>query len=101
MDILIIGGGGREHAIAAKIMEQNPGVTIHAAPGNAGIAAMGGKCYFDLREDYLERIVELAEDIKADRVIVTPDGPLVAGTVDRLAEEGFRTFGPNKKAAII
>lgn len=105
MKILIIGGGGREHAIAAKIVEaggdRNTTVEIHAAPGNAGIAAMGIMCHSDVKADDIAEIILLAKEIEADRVIVTPDDPLVLGAVDRLNEAGFKTFGPSKNAAII
>ena len=99
MKVLVVGGGGREHAIIKKIKE-NPSVTeIFALPGNGGIA-MDATCV-DIGAKDIEKIVAFAAENKVDYAVVAPDDPLVLGCVDALEEKGIPCFGPRKNAAII
>lgn len=99
MKVLIVGGGGREHAIALKIKE-NPEVTaLYAAPGNGGIVQIATCLPFKATD--VDGIVRWAAENKVDFVIVAPDDPLCLGMVDALAEQGIPAFGPRKNAAII
>jgi len=99
MRILVVGGGGREHALVWKLA-QNPTVDrLFAAPGNAGIAREA-TCV-PLAPDDLPGIVDLVERENIDLTIVGPEGPLVAGLVDELDLVGRRVFGPNREAARI
>ncbi len=99
MKILIVGGGGREHAIAEKIA-QNPGVEkIWAAPGNGGMAAF---CELvPLKATDVPGVVAFCRENRVDYVVVAQDDPLCLGMVDALAEAGIPAFGPDKKAAEI
>ena len=99
MKVLVVGGGGREHALVRKIKESKKVDEIFCTPGNGGIS-YDAKC-FDVAATDIEGVVNLAKEIKADLVVVTPDDPLVAGMVDALNEAGFKTFGPRANAAII
>lgn len=99
MRILVIGGGGREHAVI-KSIKKNPEVKeIFALPGNGGIASDAICVNIGAKET--QKIVDFAVENKIDYAIVTPDDPLVLGTVDALTEKGIPCFGPDKKAAII
>ena len=99
MKILVVGGGGREHAIIRKL-KQSAGVTeILCAPGNGGIAA-DAVCVPVAATD-VENMVELACARHVDYVVVAPDDPLALGMVDALAEKGIPAFGPDKAAARI
>lgn len=99
MRILIVGGGGREHAIAWKIA-QSPRVSrLYCAPGNAGIAEIAELVPYKATD--LDRIVGFARQEKIDLCFVAPDDPLALGLVDRLTEAGIRAFGPSKAAAQI
>jgi phosphoribosylamine--glycine ligase len=83
-------------------IKNNPRVTaVAAAPGNAGIAALGAYCYSDVKATDISALTKCAADFKADFVIVAPDDPLVLGAVDALDAAGFKCFGPKKDAAII
>ncbi len=99
MNILVIGGGGREHAIIQKLKEDPRAEKIFALPGNGGIAAdaicLGGSAVD------IPAAVAAARDNNIDFVAVAPDDPLVLGMVDALEAEGFPCFGPRKNAAII
>lgn len=99
MNILIVGGGGREHAIAAALKKSAKVDKLYCAPGNGGISALA-EC-FPVKATDIDGIVELAKRLNPDYVFVAPDDPLVAGMVDRLNEAGFKTFGPRANAAII
>ena len=99
MKVLVVGGGGREHALVRKIKESKKVDEIFCTPGNGGIS-YDAKC-FDVAATDIEGVVNLAKEIKADVVVVAPDDPLVAGMVDALNEAGFKTFGPRANAAII
>ena len=99
MNILVVGGGGREHAII-RSLKKNPQVeTIYALPGNGGIAA-DATCVSISATD-LDGIVKFASENKIDYAVVAPDDPLVLGCVDRLTEIGIPCFGPRANAAII
>ena len=99
MKIMVVGGGGREHAIIKKIRE-NPRVTeLYALPGNGGIAA-DATCVSIGAKD-IPAIVNFAKEKKIDFAVVAPDDPLVLGAVDALNAEGIPCFGPEAKAAII
>ena len=99
MKVLVIGGGGREHAICWKLA-QSPKVTeLFCAPGNAGIAQVA-RCV-DIGVMDFEKMAEFAKKEAFDLVVVGPDDPLAAGIVDVLEEAGLRVFGPRKNAAIL
>lgn len=99
MKVLVVGGGGREHALIRKIKESNKVTAVACCPGNGGIS-YDAECYPVSATD-IDGVVKLAKEIKADFVVVAPDDPLVAGMVDTLNAEGFPTFGPKSNAAII
>ena len=100
MNILIIGGGGREHAIALSLSKSSKTDKLYCAPGNGGISAVA-ECFPDVKATDLDGVVALAERLQPDYVFVAPDDPLVMGLVDMLNEKGFKTFGPRANAAII
>ena len=99
MKLLVVGGGGREHAIIKKLKEKKKVEEIFALPGNGGIAA-DATCV-DIGAKDIEGIVKFAKEQKIDFAVVAPDDPLVLGCVDALQEAGIPAFGPNKAAAII
>ncbi len=99
MKILVVGGGGREHAIIKKIKENKDVTEIYALPGNGGIAA-DATCV-DIGAKDIDGIVKFAVDNKINYAIVAPDDPLVLGAVDALEEKGIPCFGPRANAAII
>lgn len=99
MKILVIGGGGREHAIIKKIKENESVTHIYALPGNGGIAR-DAECV-NIKATDISAIVTFALNNNIDYAIVAPDDPLVLGAVDALTEAGIPCFGPNAKAAII
>lgn len=99
MDIMIVGGGGREHAIIKKIRENKNVDKIYALPGNGGM--IGEAQPVNIRATEIDKIVEFAKSKKIDFAIVSPDDPLVMGVVDKLEEIGIKTFGPDSRAAII
>jgi phosphoribosylamine--glycine ligase len=99
MKVLIIGSGGREHAIACKVA-QNPKVKhLYCAPGNAGIAGVA-EC-IEIGVGEFEKLADFAEREEINLTIVGPDDPLVGGIVDVFEERGLRVFGPRKNAAVI
>ncbi|EJP19637.1 phosphoribosylamine--glycine ligase [Peptostreptococcaceae bacterium AS15] len=99
MNIAIVGGGGREHAIIKKIKENKTVEKIYALPGNAGMRA--DAICIDISPTDLENIKKFVIENKIDYCIVSPDDPLVLGLVDILQESGIECFGPEKKSAII
>ncbi|MBQ3527826.1 MAG: phosphoribosylamine--glycine ligase [Clostridia bacterium] len=99
MKILVVGGGGREHAIIKKIKENKEVTEIFALPGNGGIAA-DATCV-DIKATDIEGIVKFAQENTVDYAVVAPDDPLVLGCVDALEEKGIPCFGPRACAAII
>ncbi len=99
MKILVVGGGGREHAIIKKLKENPQADTIYALPGNGGIAA-DAECVAISATD-IPAITEFAVKEQIDYAVVAPDDPLVLGCVDALEEKGIPCFGPKANAAII
>ena len=99
MNILVVGGGGREHAIVMKLAESNRVEKLYCAPGNGGISKFA-EC-FPVKATDIDGIVDLAKKLSVDMVVVAPDDPLVMGMVDALTAEGIRAFGPDKSAAVI
>ena len=99
MKILVVGGGGREHAILMKLAESDKKPELFCAPGNDGISRYA-KC-FDVKATDIPGMVKLAQEIQPDWVFVAPDDPLVMGMTDELQKAGFKTFGPKANAAII
>lgn len=99
MKIMVVGGGGREHAIIKKIKENKAVTEIFALPGNGGMAK--DAVLVDIAATDIEKIVKFAVENKIDYAVVAPDDPLVLGCVDALEEKGIPCFGPRKNAAII
>ena len=99
MKVLVVGGGGREHALIRKTKESSKVDEIFCTPGNGGIS-YDAKC-FDVSATDIDGVVDLAKKLSVDLVVVAPDDPLVAGMVDVLNDAGFKTFGPRANAAII
>ena len=99
MTILVVGGGGREHAIIKKLKENKSIEKIYALPGNGGIAA-DAECV-NISATDIAGIVDFAKNNSIDFAVVAPDDPLVLGCVDALNEIGIKCFGPSKNAAII
>ncbi len=99
MKILVVGGGGREHAIIKKLKENTDITEIIAVPGNGGIAAEARCVAIDAKN--VEKIAQFAEEEKVDYAVVAPDDPLALGCVDLLEDKGIPCFGPKANAAII
>ena len=99
MRVLLIGSGGREHALAWKLRQSSQLDELHAAPGNPGIAALG-TCH-PVRAEDGEGVLDLARSLGADLVVVGPEAPLVSGVADDLRHGGVRVFGPSREAAQI
>ena len=97
MKILVVGGGGREHAIVKKIAESPKADQIYCAPGNAGIGELAE--LVDIKATDIEGQLKFAKEHQIDLTVVAPDDPLVLGMVDAFTEAGLRAFGPNKEAA--
>ena len=99
MKILIVGSGGREHAIAASVAKSKKAQKIYCAPGNGGIAALAECVPIGAME--FDKLVSFAKEKSIDLVIVGMDDPLVGGLVDEMEAAGIPTFGPRKNAAIL
>lgn len=99
MKIMVVGGGGREHALIKKIKESPKTGKIYALPGNGGIA-QDAECV-NINAKDIPGMVKFAKENEIDFAVVAPDDPLVLGAVDALQEAGVKTFGPTKAAAII
>ncbi len=99
MNILVVGGGGREHAIIKKLRENREVERIYAAPGNGGIAREAECVPIGAKE--IDKLAAFAAEKKVDYAVVAPDDPLVLGCVDALMERGIPCFGPRANAAII
>lgn len=99
MVILVVGGGGREHAIIKALKKNKDIETIYATPGNGGFE--GDAICVNIGAKDIKGIVKFAVEKKVDYVVVAPDDPLVLGLVDKLNQKGIPCFGPNKRAAII
>lgn len=100
MKVLIIGGGGREHAIAVSMKKSKRVDGLYCVPGNAGIARIA-ECEPSIGVMEFGKIIAYAKEKEVDLVFVAPDDPLAGGLVDVLKAEGFRVFGPDKRAAVI
>lgn len=99
MKILLVGGGGREHALAWKISQSDKVDKLYCAPGNAGIAELA-ECV-DIGVMEFDKLVNFAKEKQIDLTVVAPDDPLAAGAVDAFEQAGLRAFGPRKNAAIL
>ena len=99
MKVLVVGGGGREHAICVTLAKSPKVDKIWCAPGNGGIANVA-ECV-DIKATDIEKMVAFAKGVQPDLVMVAPDDPLALGMVDAMEEAGLRAFGPKKNAAII
>ena len=99
MKVLLVGSGGREHALAWKLSQADELTELHAAPGNPGIAAIG-PCH-PVRAEDGEGLLALARALDIDLVVIGPEGPLVAGVADDLRHAGIAVFGPSAAAARI
>ena len=97
MKILIVGGGGREHAIAWKLSKENNVEKIYCAPGNAGIAKVA-QCV-NISDSDIENLVKFAKENNIDLTVVGPEVPLVNGIVDEFEKKGLKIFGPNKECS--
>lgn len=100
MKVLIVGGGGREHAIAVSMKKSRRVEKLYCVPGNAGIAQIA-ECEPSIGVMEFDKIIAFAKEKRVDLVFVAPDDPLVGGLVDKLEAEGFRVFGPRANAAIL
>jgi phosphoribosylamine---glycine ligase len=97
MNVLLIGSGGREHALAWKLAQSSQLDTLYAAPGNPGIAECAQ--IVNLNTDDYPAVIEFCKEMKIGLVVVGPESPLVAGIADALSSAGIRVFGPSKAAA--
>lgn len=99
MNVLVIGSGGREHAIVEALKRSPKATKIYAAPGNAGIAELA-ECVA-IKDTEVEKLVEFAKSHNVELTVVGPEAALAVGVVDRFREEGLKIFGPSKAAAEI
>ncbi|MGI8619317.1 MAG: phosphoribosylamine--glycine ligase, partial [Gemmatimonadaceae bacterium] len=99
MKVLLVGGGGREHALAWKLHSDDPSIELIVAPGNPGIAGLA-RCEPVAATD-ISGLLTLAERERPDLTVVGPEAPLAAGIVDRFRERGLAIFGPTASAARI
>ncbi len=99
MNVLIVGGGGREHAIATKVAQSKHVDKLYCAPGNAGIAQVAECVPIGVME--FDALADFAQEHKIELAIIGPDDPLVGGIVDVFESRGIKTFGPHKNAAIL
>ena len=99
MKVLVVGGGGREHAIVWKLSQSEKVDKIYCAPGNGGIAELAECVPIGVME--FDKLTAFAKENSIDLTVVAPDDPLAAGAVDAFEAAGLRAFGPNKAAAII
>ncbi len=100
MKVLIVGGGGREHAIAVSMKKSSRVEKLYCVPGNAGIAQIA-ECDPSIGVMEFDKVAAFAKEKEVDLVFVAPDDPLVGGQVDVLEAQGIRTFGPRKNAAVL
>jgi len=99
MKVLVIGGGGREHALVWKLLQSPKVKQLYCAPGNPGIARIA-QCV-EIRPDDLAGLLAFAQSQKIDLTVVGPELPLTLGVVDQFQQAGLRIFGPTKAAAMI
>src|SRR5262245_66257758 len=97
VDVLVVGSGGREHALAWRLAQSASLGRLHAAPGNPGIAKHA-TCH-PVRAEDAEALLDLARSLGVDLVVVGPEAPLVAGVADELRYRGVAVFGPSRAAA--
>ena len=97
MNILVIGSGGREHAICLKLLQSSKVKKLYCVPGNAGIAEIAETA--DIAVMDFEKLIKFAKKKEIDLTVVGMDDPLCAGIVDEFEKEGLRIFGPRKEAA--
>lgn len=97
MNILVVGGGGREHAICWKLSNEDNVEKIYCAPGNAGISQVA-EC-IAIGDSDIDKLIDFVKENNIDLTVVGPEVPLVKGIVDRFEEEGLKIFGPNKECA--
>ncbi len=101
MNVLIVGGGGREHALAWKCAQSERVETVYVAPGNAGTAREPGLENINIPAEDIEGLIKFANDHNVGLTIIGPEGPLVAGIVDAFTAAGLRCFGPSRAAAAL
>ena len=99
MHVLVIGSGGREHAIAWKLRQSDRVSKISIAPGNAGTALADGMQNVDIATDNIDALINFAKENAVELTVVGPEAPLVMGIVDRFQTAGLRIFGPSASAA--
>ncbi|HSH41502.1 MAG TPA: phosphoribosylamine--glycine ligase [Arenicellales bacterium] len=99
MNVLVVGGGGREHALAWKLAQSPRAGHVYVAPGNAGTAGEANIENVDIAASDIDALQEFARDASIDLTVVGPEAPLVQGIADRFAEHGLRCFGPGREAA--
>ncbi len=97
MKVLVVGGGGREHAICWKLAQSPKVEKIYCAPGNAGIAQVA-ECV-EIKAEDISKICDFAAESQVELAVIGPEVPLAMGIVDALEERGIRTFGPNKECS--
>src|SRR3989442_1123340 len=97
MKVLIIGSGGREHALAWKLRQSSRGTKLYCAPGNGGLAEEAECLPVDVKN--LDSLLALGNSIRPDLTVVGPELPLTLGVVDEFSRRGWRIFGPTKAAA--
>ncbi len=98
MKVLVVGGGGREHALVWKLAQSPRLTSLHAAPGSAAIAELA-QCHPETKASDLDAVLALAREEAIELVVIGPEGPLAAGMADRLREVGIAVFGPSAAAA--
>ena len=99
MKVLVVGSGGREHALVWKIAQSKLVEEVYCAPGNGGISSIAMCVPIDALD--VDGVVNFSKEKEIDLVVVAAENPLAAGMVDKLEENGIRAFGPNKAATII
>ena len=99
MEVLVIGGGGREHALAIGLSKSKSVSAVHCAPGNAGTSMIATN--HDVSDTDIEGILELSKELKISLVVIGPEAPLVAGLSDRLRRESIPCFGPHSEGAML
>jgi Phosphoribosylamine-glycine ligase len=99
VNVVVVGSGAREHALAWRLSQSPLLRDLHAAPGNPGIARLG-QCH-PVRAEDTDGLLSLAQTIDADLVVIGPEAPLVAGVADELRRAGLAVFGPGSEAARI
>jgi phosphoribosylamine---glycine ligase len=100
VQVVVVGSGAREHALAWKLVQSRGLTELHAAPGNPGIAGLGGTCH-PVRADDADGLLSLSLTLGADLVVIGPDAAVVAGVADPLRKNGIAVFGPGAQAARI